>query len=59
MKGTCPECGQFAGGHFAGCPEDTEDEHDGDSEPCGGLCGDPDCDLDRCGRPLKPRDDDE
>jgi len=19
---TCPVCGQFAGGHFAGCPED-------------------------------------
>lgn len=24
MKGPCPECGQFAGGHFAGCPEDTD-----------------------------------
>ena len=22
MKGTCATCGQFAGGHFAGCPED-------------------------------------
>lgn len=22
MKGTCPECGQVCGGHFAGCPED-------------------------------------
>ena len=26
MKGACPECGQFAGGHFAGCPEDTDEE---------------------------------
>ena len=24
---TCPECGQFAGGHFAGCPEDTDEEN--------------------------------
>lgn len=26
MKGTCATCGQFAGGHFAGCPEDTDEE---------------------------------
>jgi uncharacterized OB-fold protein len=27
-KSTCPECGQVAGGHFTGCPEQPEEEED-------------------------------
>lgn len=29
-RGTCPECGQMAGGHFNGCPEAPETDEDED-----------------------------